>query len=123
MRFTWLAHNEAWNDNTTVLPTTALVTGTRNAARALGWEQQVGSIEVGKQADLVLIPCNDFRYSFDQHPLRTFLFAGGSKDVDTVIVAGKTLIENGRSTTHDETKMLQDCLAAVCSAQRRVLAA
>lgn len=120
MRMTYLAHNEAHNDNTLVTPGMALVTGTRHAAMGLGWDDQTGTVETGKQADLVLIPADDWRYQFDKHPLRTFLFAGSSHDIDTVIVAGKTLIEGGRSTTHDEDKMLQECITAVEAARTRI---
>ncbi|RZK11226.1 MAG: cytosine deaminase, partial [Flavobacterium sp.] len=58
----------------------------------------MGSIEAGKQADIVLINMDDWRHSLGKHPLRTFLVTGGSKDVDTVIVAGEVLVQEGLST-------------------------
>ncbi|PHR90973.1 MAG: cytosine deaminase [Robiginitomaculum sp.] len=123
MRYTHLGHNEAQNDNTACPPTTALATGTRNGALALGWADKIGSIEPGKQADIVLIDIDDWRYRLITHPLSVFLTAGGSKDVDTVIIAGKTLIKNGKSTTMSESKMLRDYTIAVETARTRIFGA
>jgi len=120
MRYTHLGHNEAQNDNTACPPTTALATGTRNGALALGWADKLGSIETGKQADIVLVDIDDWRYRLVSHPLSIFLVSGGSRDVDTVIIAGKTLIKGGKSTTHDEDKMLAEYATAVESARNRI---
>lgn len=120
MRYTHLGHNEAHNDNTTCPPTTALATGTRNAALALGWADKIGTIEAGKQADIVLVDIDDWRYRLVSHPLSTFLVSGGSRDVDTVMVAGKVLIQDGKSTTHDEDKMLHEYAVALESARTRI---
>ena len=123
MRYTHLGHNEAQNDNTACPPTTALATGTRNGALALGWADKTGTIEAGKQADIVLVDIDDWRYRLISHPLSIFLISGGSRDVDTVIIAGKTLIKGGKSTTHDEGKMLAEYAAAVESARTRIFGA
>ncbi|MCV6636159.1 amidohydrolase family protein [Candidatus Albibeggiatoa sp. nov. NOAA] len=120
LRATHLGHNEALNDNTVCPPTTALRTGTLYGAKALAWSEKLGSIEVGKQADFVLVNIDDWRYQPCKHPLRTFLLSGSSADVHTVIIAGKTLIENGKSTTHDEAKMYQDYLDAATAARQRI---
>lgn len=120
MRAAHLGHNEASNDNTTCPPTLALVTGTLNGAKALAWEDKIGSLEEGKQADIVLIDIDDWRYRVGNHPLRTFLVCGGSKDVDTVIVAGEILVQQGRSTRFDENELLIDYRKAVQSARARI---
>lgn len=120
MRATYLMHNEANADNTFVTPTLALATGTRHGAIGLGWGDRIGSVEVGKQADLVLVGIDDWRYRLITHPLSVFLVAGGSKDVDTVMVAGKIVIESGRSLTLDEQVMFEAYAAAVRSARRRI---
>jgi 5-methylthioadenosine/S-adenosylhomocysteine deaminase len=120
MRAAHLCHNEANNDNTCCSPTLALRTGTLHGAQALGWKDRIGSIEVGKQADIVLIDIDDWRYRLGNHPLRTFLVAGGSKDVDTVMIAGKILIQQGRSTYFNEDELLSDYRKAVTSARKRI---
>jgi cytosine/adenosine deaminase-related metal-dependent hydrolase len=120
MRAAHLGHNEATNDNTTCPPTTALLTATRNGANALGWGDTIGSIEPGKQADLVLVDIDDWRYRIGNHPLRTFLIAGGSKDVDTVMVAGDVVVRKGRSTRFDETELFEDYQRAAQSVRARI---
>lgn len=120
MRAAHLGHNEANNDNTSCPPTLALRTGTLHGAQALGWKDRIGSIEIGKQADLVLINIDDWRYRLGNHPLRTFLVAGGSQDVDTVMIAGKVLVQQGRSTQFDENELWSDYRQAVVSARARI---
>lgn len=120
MRAAHLGHNEASNDNTACPPTLTLRTGTWNGAKALGWQDKIGSVEVGKQADLVLINIDDWRYRVGNHPLRTFLVTGGSKDVDAVMIAGKILVQEGRSTQFDEKELFDDYSKAVASARKRI---
>ncbi|GAA4729241.1 amidohydrolase family protein [Phytohabitans rumicis] len=119
MRLAWLGHNEVWSDDTAVRPSTALAMGTRLAARGLRWADQIGSLEPGKQADLVLVPATDWRYLFRPRPLAAFLQLGGSTDVDTVIVGGRVLLSGGRATEVDEDELRERFAAAVLSAAAR----
>jgi cytosine/adenosine deaminase-related metal-dependent hydrolase len=120
MRATHLGHNEALADNTACPPTTALRAGTQHGADALHWGARIGSLEPGKQADLVLVDIDDFRYAVGNHPLRIFLIAGSSKDVHSVFVAGRCVVEDGRSTQWDEASLLRDYRAAAASARQRI---
>ncbi len=120
LRATHLGHNEANNCTTTCTPTAALITGTLNGAKALGWGDKLGSLVVGKQADAVLVNIDDFRYRLGNHPLRTFLVTGSSRDVDTVIVAGQIQVQNGQSTRFDEAELFRDFQAAVASVRQRI---
>jgi 5-methylthioadenosine/S-adenosylhomocysteine deaminase len=62
---------------------------TIGGARALGLEGKIGSISVGKQADLVLIKNDDDPAMFPVlHPYGTVVFQAGRGDVDTVLVNG-----------------------------------
>ncbi|MFB9675878.1 amidohydrolase family protein [Streptosporangium vulgare] len=113
MRVTWQIYNEMYADPTEVLPTDALAMATRLPARGLDWAGEIGSIEAGKQADLLLIPADDWRYLLNPRPLESFLALGGSTDVDTVIVAGRTLVEGGRATGLDEDELEADYIEAL----------
>lgn len=118
-----LMHNEMKNSTHFCPPTRALKTGTMHGAHALGWDERIGSLEPGKQADIVLVDTSDtWRYtpSKASHPLRIFLIGGGSSDIDTVIVAGETIVEEGHSTRLDETAMLADFQKAAASARSRL---
>jgi len=80
-------------------------TMTRGGARALGLESEIGTLEVGKQADLVVmslehvaqLPINDI--------YAAVLFASSARDVISTIVAGKTIYANGRPSMIDESEL------------------
>lgn len=120
MRATHLNHNEALNDNTACPPTLALASGTRFGAEALGWGERIGSIEIGKKADLVTIDNSDYRFKLGNHPLRTFLVTGSSADVSDVYVAGECVVNNGRSPRFNEEEIFNDYQMAVRSARSRI---
>jgi 5-methylthioadenosine/S-adenosylhomocysteine deaminase len=66
--------------------------GTRGGAAALGLDSVVGSIEVGKKADIVLIKNDDSPVSFPiLHPYGHVVFQAGRGDVHTVLVNGKVV--------------------------------
>lgn len=74
---------------------TRLAMATRLAARGLRWDDRIGSIEAGKQGDLVLIPADDWRYLLNPRPLEGFLALGSSHDVRTVVVGGRVVVDSG----------------------------
>ncbi|MEV4096655.1 amidohydrolase family protein [Streptosporangium saharense] len=113
MRQTWLTHNELFSDNTAVVPTDALAMATRLGARALLWDEEIGSLQVGKRADLVLVRTDDWRYLLRPRPLEGFLLLGGSTDVDTVIVDGRILVSSGQVTCVPEQAVRERFVTAV----------
>jgi cytosine/adenosine deaminase-related metal-dependent hydrolase len=119
MKLAWLGHNEAVGDLTRVPPSRALAMATRHAAEALVWADRIGSLEPGKKADLVLVPIDDWRYEGVNRPLQQFLALGSSGDIDTVMVDGRLLVENGRATGVDEQALTSAYRAAVASATAR----
>jgi cytosine/adenosine deaminase-related metal-dependent hydrolase len=120
MRAAWQMHNEMHADHTFLPPTAALAMATRIAAKGLHWEEEVGSLEVGKRADLLLVPTSDWRYLLNPRPLEAFLVAGGSADIDTVVVEGRTVVEHGAATLVDEAELRTDYLAALRSFSARI---
>lgn len=120
MRAAWEMHNEMWADPTVVVPTRALAMATRNAARGLRWDDEVGSIEVGKQGDLVMVPTDDWRYLLNPRPLEALLRLGCSTDVETVIVGGRVLLDEGRTCVVDEAELETEFLAALRSFSSRL---
>ncbi|MFI6344281.1 amidohydrolase family protein [Streptomyces sp. NPDC050560] len=121
MRAAWQMYNEMSADQTEVLPTDALAMGTRIAARGLGWNDAVGSLEPGKQADLLLVRADDWRYLLNPRPLESFLWLSGSADVHTVLVGGRVLVENGRGVEVDEAALRARYLESLAGFTGRVL--
>jgi 5-methylthioadenosine/S-adenosylhomocysteine deaminase len=120
MRAAWDMHNEMCADPTVVVPTKALAMATRSAARGLGWDDEVGSLEVGKQGDLVMVPMDGWRYLLNPRPLEGLLRLGSSNDVKTVIVGGQVLLEDSRACVVDEAELETEYLAALRSFSSRL---
>ncbi|UCH80370.1 MAG: amidohydrolase [Nitrospiraceae bacterium] len=99
-------HKAVAKDATVVDSRTALLMATRNGAEIIGLGNKVGSIKVGKKADLViadlnkphLAPIYDIysHISYSLHP----------SDIETVMVNGKILIEDRKPTTLNEDEVL-----------------
>lgn len=74
---------------------------TLGGARALGMEHEIGSIAIGKKADLVIFKANRPHLRPHVNPLGTLVHTGQGRDVDMVIVDGEILVEQGRPTRVD----------------------
>jgi 5-methylthioadenosine/S-adenosylhomocysteine deaminase len=87
---------------------------TRNASKALGIEDQVGSIEVGKRADIVIVRRNALHGSPTQgsDPYGQIVYALQAHDVDTVIVDGTILLRDGQFTQWDHLEIVSQAQAA-----------
>ena len=80
---------------------------TIDAARALGLEKELGSLETGKKADVILIDMfKPHLMPFNMPVYRVAYFANGN-DVDTVIVNGQVLMEGRRVLTVNEVDVLE----------------
>ena len=112
MKMAWLTYNEAAGDPSTVTPMRALGMATLAGARALRWDNEIGSLTPGKKADLVTVPIDDFRYAGVGRPLQSFLSMGSSGDVDTVVVDGRILVEDRIATFVDERALAAAFIAA-----------
>jgi 5-methylthioadenosine/S-adenosylhomocysteine deaminase len=85
-------------ESTILPPRQVLRMATMGGAQALGLGQEIGSIEVGKRADLVIIDL-DRPHLWPVHdPVATYFHWGQAGDVETVIVDGEIVIRDGRST-------------------------
>jgi len=99
-------HRRHFRDPGVIPPGKALEMVTIDAARALGMERDIGSLEVGKKADLILVDLYKAHLMPLHMPLyRIAYFANGS-DVDTVIVDGRVLMRAREVLTVDEQEVL-----------------
>jgi cytosine/adenosine deaminase-related metal-dependent hydrolase len=76
----------------------ALELATLGGARALGLEHRIGSIEVGKRADLIVVDPRAPHATPGFDPVSTLVYAAQSRDVRHVLVDGRVLVRDGRLT-------------------------
>ena len=94
--------NKAISNDTTVLPAfEVLKMATINGAKALRIDDEVGTLEVGKKADIIMVDINK-PHSYPHHNLiSSLVYSANSNDVDTVIVNGRILYQNREFKTLD----------------------
>lgn len=84
----------------------ALRMATLNGARALGLENQIGSLEPGKLADLVAFDLSGLAQQPVYDPVSQLIYASGRDCVKHVWVGGKQLLDDGRLTRMDEQELI-----------------
>ena len=92
----------------------ALAMGTIEGAKALGLDDEIGTIEVGKKADLILIDTNNANMIPDSSKLSSnVIYAANGFNVDTTICNGQILMENRQLTTLDEQDIYKKAKEAI----------
>ncbi len=79
-----------------------LYMATMGGAKALDWDAEIGSIKVGKQADLIAVALNDLSLQPLYDPLSHLVYACGREHVTHVWVAGRACVTDGQIRTLDE---------------------
>lgn len=79
---------------------------TIEGAKAMNLEKEIGSIEVGKKADLQFIKTNRLHLSPITDPVSALVYHAHAQDVDMVIVDGKILVSDGKILNVDETQII-----------------
>jgi 5-methylthioadenosine/S-adenosylhomocysteine deaminase len=93
---------DARSDTKLVPAETALEMGTISGARGILQEDQIGSIEVGKKADLVLYDRKRPEWVPLINPVNTIVYTADGKSADTVFIDGRIVLEKGKMTSVDE---------------------
>lgn len=79
---------------------------TINAARALGMDDEIGSLENGKSADIIAVDLGALETQPVYHPASQLVYAAGRDQVTDVWVAGRHLLKQGELTTLDTHTLL-----------------
>ena len=82
--------------------------GTIGAARLLRWEDEIGSLEVGKAADITVIDGDNARLSPSNNPIGTLVRYATGTDAESVMVAGRLVVDGGALLTIDEHALLDE---------------
>lgn len=101
---------------------TVLRMATMGGAEVLGLENEIGSIEAGKKADLQLLDLDDFHVypSYDADPFSRVVYAATRGDVDTVWIDGRVVLEGKRHTTLDKERVLRAADQAIARVLERI---
>lgn len=85
-----------------------LAMATIAGAKAMGVPDLLGALEPGRLADLFLFDHRAINTSPAIDPISALVYMGGPQNVDTVIVGGELLLEDGRSTKVDEKALAEE---------------
>ncbi|RST76503.1 5'-deoxyadenosine deaminase [Siminovitchia acidinfaciens] len=95
---------------------------TIGGARAVGLENQIGSIEVGKKADIAILDLYKFHTfpSAEVDPISRIVYSATRADVESTIINGKIVMENGTVKTVDKDLVLHESNKSIKRLLKRV---
>jgi cytosine/adenosine deaminase-related metal-dependent hydrolase len=104
------AHKDAKADVRVMGAHKAMEMATINGAKALRWEDKIGSLEVGKRADIVIIDTHrpEWQPCHPNYEITNLVYSASGDSVETVIIDGNIVMENRKVTTIDEYEILED---------------
>lgn len=107
LKFTALLHKVATRDPTVITAEKVAEMATIDGARAVGLEDEVGSLEVGKKADLIVLDFNNPFAGPVHHPVSTLVYSAIGNEVVTSIIDGEIIMHEGQVRTMDEEEVLR----------------
>jgi 5-methylthioadenosine/S-adenosylhomocysteine deaminase len=120
MRQAALLHKLVSRDPRVVSAPQALAMATIGGARALGLDRTLGSIEVGKLADIIAVRTDRARQTPMYDPVSHLVYATHGDDVVMTIVNGRILMRDGVVRTLDEAEVIRAARAAADQVRKAV---
>jgi len=111
MRQAAFLHKLVAGDPRAIPAPVAVEMATIDGARALGLEKEIGSLERGKRADLIVVSMSSARQTPMYDPVSHLVYVTRGDDVTTTIVNGKILMRNRQVLTVDRRQVLADARA------------
>jgi 5-methylthioadenosine/S-adenosylhomocysteine deaminase len=112
MRQAAFLHKLQSKDPRVVSARVALEMATIGGARVLGRDKELGSLEPGKLADVIVVRMDSARQTPMYDPISHLVYATRGDDVDTTIVSGRVLMRKGQVLTLNEEQVLAAARAA-----------
>jgi 5-methylthioadenosine/S-adenosylhomocysteine deaminase len=127
MKLTALFNKIKYRDPTIMPAWEVMRMATIEGARAIGLDDEIGSLEAGKQADLILVDLTAPNLSpVLTDPIRNIIpnlvYAGSGHEVKTVMVAGRVIVRDYRVLTVDEAALRAEAQTQAAEVSRRVAA-
>jgi cytosine/adenosine deaminase-related metal-dependent hydrolase len=92
---------------------------TIDGARAMGLADEIGSIEIGKRADLTLFDLNELRTTPCPDPVSTIVYAAEASNISTVIIDGQVVMRHRKLAVLDEKAVLAEANLQAALVQSR----
>jgi 5-methylthioadenosine/S-adenosylhomocysteine deaminase len=108
IRSTLLLHKGKNQDAEFLSPIDVIKMATINSAKAIGLDEKIGSIEVGKKADITVINLNSIECQPCYDPLSTFVYSADKNSVSHVWVDGDIKVKKHFLVNIDEDKLLHN---------------
>ncbi len=109
MKFTALLQ-KGWNEQPEIMPAyEVLKMATINGAKTLGLEKQIGSIEVGKNADLIMIDLNEIITQPVNNVFAEIVYNAKGSNVQMTMINGKVLMQDRKIDGLEEEKVVHKC--------------
>jgi len=108
MKMTALVHKNSRWDPTIMNAQRVLDMATLDGARCIGLEKEIGSVEIGKRADLVLLDLRDpnlIPIHRKETVVSDLVYSANGQNVDTTIVEGRALMINRRFQKLDQERI------------------
>src|SRR5260370_17497064 len=96
---------DARRDPAAVTVEQAVEMATLTGAAAMRWDDELGSIEEGKQADIVIFDTDDFDWRPLHNPLTNLVYNATGHSVGTVIIGGEILVRDKELTRLDASEL------------------
>lgn len=109
MKFTSLLQKGMLENPKELLAYEVLKMATINGAKTLQLQDKIGSIEEGKQADIIILDMNQITTIPVNNLFSEIVYNVKGTNVDTTIVNGKILMENRKLTYQNEAQIFQTC--------------
>ena len=99
---------KAVSENASALPADEVLRmATINGAKALGLDADIGSIEIGKSADMAVVDLSGIENQPVYNPISQLIYSAGRENISNVWVAGNHLLKDRELTTLDEKAILE----------------
>jgi 5-methylthioadenosine/S-adenosylhomocysteine deaminase len=97
----------------------ALKMATIGGAKILGRDHEIGSLEKGKQADMVFINLNDLNLRPYNKLINNLVYAANSSNIARVMIGGETVVEKGKFTRFDKDAIIDSTEQKIAGIYRK----
>lgn len=119
MRLAALIHKPRLLDPLLVPAETAIEMATINGAKALKKDHLIGSLEVGKKADIITIDFNHPRLVPNVNPVSAVVYSVKGSDVDNVIIDGKWIVKDRKILTMNQKAVMEKARKAIAQVLKK----